>query len=99
MRRLARASLACERRPLRVQQHYLSQPVTLQLPSTEPGAGEYEEWGGGPVGEGSFRFYIDLEGTFKATITNPSASSPRSITFAWLKGARDRCAPSHMGLL
>ena len=37
--------------------------------------------------DGSFRFYIETAGVYRARIANPSSSDSRTVTFAWLKGA------------
>jgi hypothetical protein len=42
-----------------------------------------------PASEGSFRFYLEHAGLVSVSISNPSASEPRSITLAWLKGRDD----------
>lgn len=36
--------------------------------------------------EGSFRFRLFRMGEYKVTITNPSSTSPRTVTFSWLLG-------------
>jgi hypothetical protein len=42
-----------------------------------------------PASEGSFRFATARAGTHRVTLFNPSASSPRTVTFAWLVGKDD----------
>ena len=39
-----------------------------------------------PASEGSFRFRLFRLGLYKVTLKNPSASSPRTVTFGWLLG-------------
>jgi hypothetical protein len=57
--------------------------------------GDEPSWGGmgggdpEPASEGSFRFFVDNAGIYRTRIANPSLSEPRTVTFAWLKGASD----------
>jgi hypothetical protein len=39
-----------------------------------------------PASEGSFRFRLYRIGKYRVALTNPSSSSPRTVTFAWLLG-------------
>ena len=39
-----------------------------------------------PQSEGSFNFRIEDAGVFRVSFLNPSSSTSRTVTFAWLKG-------------